>query len=279
MKANEPSRTALMVARQRAAHQLLDHGSVLYDPFAMKILREDEKDVLQFANAHPLASIGRLFTTARSRIAEDALSTAVQRGIRQIVILGAGLDTFALRNPHRAREIRIYEIDHPATQAWKRERLDEAQIAVPPWLTLVPVDFEQDDVGEKLAAAGFQQNSPAFFTWLGVVPYLAENAIGRTLGYMSSIQNSEVVFDYMEPPEAFSEELRQLEKERTEQLKKIDERSVSRFEPADIEAILRSHGFRVIEDISFQEIASRFGHTIQGLAAAHAGVHVVHAKN
>jgi methyltransferase (TIGR00027 family) len=279
MKANEPSRTALMVARQRAAHQLLDHGSILYDPFAMKILREDEKDVLQFANAHPLASIGRLFTTARSRIAEDALSTAVQRGIRQIVILGAGLDTFALRNPHRAREIRIYEIDHPATQAWKRERLDEAQIAVPPWLTLVPVDFEQDDVGEKLAAAGFQQNSPAFFTWLGVVPYLAENAIGRTLGYMSSIQNSEVVFDYMEPPEAFSEELRQLEKERTEQLKKIDEPSVSRFEPADIEAILRSHGFRVIEDISFQEIASRFGHTIQGLAAAHAGVHVVHAKN
>jgi methyltransferase (TIGR00027 family) len=279
MKANEPSRTALMVARQRAAHQLLDHGSVLYDPFAMKILREDEKDVLQFASAHPLASIGRLFTTARSRIAEDALSTAVQRGIRQIVILGAGLDTFALRNPHRAREIRIYEIDHPATQAWKRERLDEAQIALPRWLTLVPVDFEQDDVGEKLAAAGFQQNSPAFFTWLGVVPYLAENAIGRTLGYMSSIQNSEVVFDYMEPPEAFSEELRQLEKERTEQLKKIDERSVSRFEPADIEAILRSHGFRVIEDISFQEIASRFGHTIQGLAAAHAGVHVVHAKN
>jgi methyltransferase (TIGR00027 family) len=279
MKANEPSRTALMVARQRAAHQLLDHGSVLYDPFAMKILREDEKDALQFASAHPLASIGRLFTTARSRIAEDALSTAVQRGIRQIVILGAGLDTFALRNPHRAREIRIYEIDHPATQAWKRERLDEAQIALPRWLTLVPVDFEQDDVGEKLAAAGFQQNSPAFFTWLGVVPYLAENAIGRTLGYMSSIQNSEVVFDYMEPPEAFSEELRQLEKERTEQLKKIDERSVSRFEPADIEAILRSHGFRVIEDISFQEIASRFGHTIQGLAAAHAGVHVVHAKN
>jgi methyltransferase (TIGR00027 family) len=279
MKANEPSRTALMVARQRAAHQLLDHGSVLYDPFAMKILREDEKDVLQFASAHPLASIGRLFTTARSRIAEDALSTAVQRGIRQIVILGAGLDTFALRNPHRAREIRIYEIDHPATQAWKRERLDEAQIALPRWLTLVPVDFEQDDVGEKLAAAGFQQNSPAFFTWLGVVPYLAENAIGRTLGYMSSIQNSEVVFDYMEPPEAFSEELRQLEKERTEQLKKIDEPSVSRFEPADIEAILRSHGFRVIEDISFQEIASRFGHTIQGLAAAHAGVHVVHAKN
>ena len=112
-------------------------------------------------------------------------------------------------------------MDHPATQAWKRQRLAEAQIALPPWLILVPVDFERDDVGEKLVAARFQQNSPAFFTWLGVVPYLTQDAVGRTLNYMSSIQNSEVVFDYMEPPEASSDELRQLEKERTEQLKKI----------------------------------------------------------
>jgi len=279
MKPNEPSRTALIIARQRAAHQVLDHGSILYDPFAMKILREDEKDVLQFANEHPLASIGRLFTTARSRIAEDALSGAVERGIRQIVILGAGLDTFALRSPHGARQIRIYEVDHPATQAWKRQRLAEAQLALPPWLTFVPVDFERDDLGETLVGAGFQQNSPAFFTWLGVVPYLTEDAIGRTLDYMSSIQNSEVVFDYMEPPAAFSEELRQLETERTERLKRIDERSVSRFEPAGIAAILRSHGLCAIEDINFQEIASRFGRAVQGLAPGHLGVHVVHAKH
>jgi methyltransferase (TIGR00027 family) len=274
MKPNEPSRTALMIARQRAAHQVLDHGSILYDPFAMKILREDEKDVLQFANQHPLASIGRLFTTARSRIAEDALSGAVERGIRQIVILGAGLDTFALRNPHVARQIHIYEVDHPATQTWKRQRLAEAQIELPPRLIFVPVDFER----ETFAAAGLQQNSPAFFTWLGVVPYLTEDAIGRTLDYMSSIQNSEVVFDYMEPPEAFSEELRQLEKERTEQLNKIDERSLSRFEPAGMAAILRAHGFCTIEDINFQQIATRFGHAVQGLAPGHIGVHVVHAR-
>src|SRR5271170_2223204 len=242
MNPNEPSRTALMIARQRAAHQVLDHGSILSDPFAMKILREDEKDVLQFATTHPLASIGRLFTAARSRIAEDALSRAVERGIRQIVILGAGLDTFALRNPHGA-QLRIYEVDHPATQAGKRERLAEAQIALPPWLIFAPVDFERDDLGEKLVAAGFQQNSPAFFTWLGVTPYLTQDAIGRTLDYISSIPNSEVVFDYLEPPEAFSDELRQIETERAEQLKKMGERSVSRFEPAGIAAILRSHGF------------------------------------
>jgi methyltransferase (TIGR00027 family) len=279
MKPNEPSRTALMIARQRAAHQVLDHGSILYDPVAMKILREDEKDVLQFANAHPLASIGRLFTAARSRIAEDALSRAVDKGIRQIVILGAGLDTFALRNPHGARQIRIYEVDHPATQEWKRQRLADAQIALPPWLIFVPVDFERDDVGDKLVAAGFQQSSPAFFTWLGVVPYLTQDAIGRTLDYMSSIQSSEVVFDYMEPPAASSEELRQLDTERTERLKKLDERSVSRFEPAGVAAILRSHGFSAVQDIDFQEIASRFGRGVHGLAPGHLGVHVVHAKH
>jgi methyltransferase (TIGR00027 family) len=278
MKPNEPSRTALIPARHRAAHQVLDHGSILYDPFAMKILREDEKDVLQIANEHPLASIGRLFTTARSRIAEDALSEAVERGIRQMVILGAGLDTFALRNPHDA-QIRIYEVDHPATQAWKRQRLAEAQLALPPWLVLVPVDFERDDLEEQLAGAGFQQNSPAFFTWLGVVPYLTQDAIGSTLDYMASIQNSEVVFDYIEPSEAFSEEIREYVTERTEQLEKTDERWASRFEPAGIAAMLRSHGFCSIEDINFQEIASRFGCDVQGLAPGQAGLHVVHAKH
>src|SRR5215831_8018282 len=248
MKPNEPSRTALIIARQRAAHQVLDHSSILYDPFAMKILREDEKDVLQFANEHPVASIGRLFTTARSRIAEDALSGAVERGIRQIVILGAGLDTFALRSPHGAREVRIYEVDHPATQAWKRQRLDEAQLALPPWLILVPVDFERDDLGEMLVGAGFQQHSPAFFTWLGVVPYLTQDAIASTLDYMASIENSEVVFDYMEPPQALSEEMRELISKRTEQLEKIGERWASRFEPAGLAAMLRTHGFCDIHD-------------------------------
>jgi methyltransferase (TIGR00027 family) len=279
MKPNEPSRTALIPARQRAAHQVLDHGSILYDPFAMKILREDENDVLQFANAHPLASIGRLFTTARSRIAEDALSEAVERGMRQIVILGAGLDTFSLRNPHGARQVSIYEVDHPATQAWKRERMAEAKIALPPWLTLVPVDFERDDLGEKLVAAGFQQDSPAFFSWLGVVPYLTQDAIGSTLKYIASIQSSEVVFDYMESAQAFSAGMRELVKQRTEQLEKIDERWVTRFEPAGIAAILRSHGFCNIEDINFQEITSRFGRAVQGLAPGQAGLHVVHAKH
>ena len=279
MKPNEPSRTALLIARQRAAHQVLDHGSILYDPFAMRILGEDENDVLQFANAHPLASIGRLFTAARSRIAEDALSGAVERGVRQIVVLGAGLDTFALRCPHGARQVRVYEVDHSATQAWKRQRLADAQLALPTWLVFVPIDFERDDLGETLAGAGFQRDSPAFFTWLGVVPYLTADAVGRTLDYIASIQNSEVVFDYMEPPQAFSEEMRELVAKRTEQLEKTGERWASRFEPEGMAAMLRSRGFCEIEDINFQEITSRFGRAVQGLAPGQAGLHVVRAKH
>lgn len=279
MKPDESSRTALLPARHRAAHQLLEHGEILQDPFALAILGEDEQEVLRFATAHPLAGIGRLLTVARCRIAEDALSDAVGRGVRQIVILGAGLDTFALRNPHAARQVRVFEVDHPATQTWKRRRLAEAGLALPPGLMFVPVDFERDALTEKLGDAGFRRDAPAFFTWLGVVPYLTEDAIGGTLDDMASVPNAEVVFDYMEPPEAFAEEFRDAMTKRTEVLGKADEPWVSRFAPAGIAAILRAHGFSDIEDIGFPQIVSRFGGAIQGIAPMKAGLHVVHAKH
>jgi len=100
-----------------------------------------------------------------------------------------------------------------------------------------------------------------------------------TLDYVASIQKSEVVFDYMEPPQACSEELRELLRQRTEQLEKVGERWASHFEPAAMAAILRSHGFRDIEDINIQEIKSRFGYAVQGLAPGQAGLHVIHAKH
>lgn len=278
MKSDEPSRTALMVAGQRAAHQLLDHGAILDDPYAIRILGEHKDSVLQALNDHPLASMGRLFTAARSRIAEDALSKAVERGVRQVVILGAGLDTFALRNPHAAR-ISIFEVDHPATQAWKRQRLVGAELAPPPWLTFVSVDFERDDLQQKLSSAGFQRTSAAFFTWLGVVPYLTRDAIDDTLGYIASIPNSEVVFDYTEPPEAWTKDVKAYAAARMAQLEKINEQWVGGFEPAGVAAILRSHGFDEMEDISFQQVLSRFGRGVQGLAPGQIGVHVVHAKH
>ena len=169
-------------------------------------------------------------------------------------------------------------MDHPATQAWKRQRLEQAALAPPPWLTFVPVDFEQNDLPQKLNATGFQRTSAAFFTWLGVVPYLTREAIAGTLDYMASIPKSEVVFDYMEPPEASSQEIRGAVTERAKQLEKTEERWASRFEPVGIAAILRLHGFTDIEDISFQQIASRFGRDVQGLATGQTGFHIVHGK-
>jgi methyltransferase (TIGR00027 family) len=278
MKSDEPSLTALLVARQRAAHQLLDHGEILDDPYAVRILGEPEENILQALAGHPLVSMGRLFTAARSRIAEDALSKAVERGVRQLVVLGAGLDTFALRNPHAAR-IRVFEVDHPATQAWKRQRLAGAELAPPPWLTFVSVDFEREDLQQKLGSAGFQPASPAFFSWLGVVPYLTKEAIDNTLSYIASIPNAEVVFDYIEPPENFSEEVRAYATARKAQLEKTNERWVSGLEPAGVAAILRSHGFGEMEDISFQQLVSTFGRHVQGLATGQLGSHVVHAKH
>jgi methyltransferase (TIGR00027 family) len=278
MKPNEPSRTALMVARQRAAHQLLDHGAVLDDPYAVRILDENEDNILRAFNNHPMASVGRLFTAARSRIAEDALAKAVERGVRQVVILGAGLDTFALRNPYAAR-ITIFEVDHPATQAWKRQRLADAELAPPPWLTFVPVDFEQDDLQDKLSNAGFQPTSPAFFTWLGVVPYLTKEAIDETLRFITAIPNSAVVFDYAEPPETWGEDAKTHAAARMAQLQRIGEQSVGRFDPSAVASMLRSHGFGDMEDISFEQIVSRYGRHVQGLAIAQAGLHVVHAMH
>jgi methyltransferase (TIGR00027 family) len=277
MKSDEASRMALMVALQRAAHQLLDHGAILEDPYAVRILGEDADKVLQELN-DPMRSLGRLFTAARSRIAEDALAKAVERGVRQVVILGAGLDTFALRNPHGAR-ISIFEVDHPATQAWKRQRLAGAELAIPPWLTFVPVDFERDDLRQKLSSAGFQGKCAAFFTWLGVVPYLSREAIDDTLSYIASIPESEVVFDYTEPPESWTGEAKAYAAARMAQLEKIDEEWVSRFAPAGVAELLHAHGFDDMEDISFQQVVSRFGRDVQGLGTGQVGVHVVHAKH
>jgi len=154
-----------------------------------------------------------------------------------------------------------------------------AELAPPPWLTFVPVDFERDDLPQKLSSAGFERTSVAFFTWLGVVPYLTRDAIDAMLGYIASIPNSEVVFDYAEPPETWSEDVKAYAAARMAQLEKINEQWVNRFEPAGVAAILRSHGFDDMEDISFEQVVSRFGRDVQGLATGQAGLHVVHAKH
>ena len=125
MQSGKPSRTALAAARHRAAHQLLEYGRIFADPLALRILGEDADAIAREAAENPSARRMRIFIAARTRFAEDALAAAVERGVRQLVVLGAGLDTYAWRGGMRER-VRIFEVDHPATQAWKRQRLAEA---------------------------------------------------------------------------------------------------------------------------------------------------------
>jgi methyltransferase (TIGR00027 family) len=202
MEAARPSRTALRVALRRAAHQLYDaQPLVLNDPIAVSILGQEylpelHKTVTKLEK--PFSAALRAFLVARSRYAEDMLAHAVLNGVTQYVLLGAGLDTFAYRNPYS--NLRVFEVDHPATQRWKRELLETSHISIPQNLTFVPVDFEHQTLPAQLLTAGLDSALPTFFAWLGVVPYLTLEAFRSTLSFVvAQPSRSGLVFDYGQP--------------------------------------------------------------------------------
>jgi len=200
----------------------------------------------------------RIFVAVRSRFAEDALVAAVERGVRQLVVLGAGLDTYAYRSTLGDR-LYIFEVDHPATQAWKRERLEYAAIPIPSSLTFAPMDFERQTLAQGLAAAGFDPAHQTFFTWLGVVPYLTEEAVWLTLRFIASLPNgAHVVFDYSEPPASLSAEMRVSHERRAARVAELGEAWVSYFEPDRLRAGLLALGFSQVEDLGPPQIAARY---------------------
>ena len=258
MEQGQPSRTAFAAATHRAAHQLLEGGRVFADPLALRILGEDQETVRRKAEEDPLSRRMRLFIAMRSRFAEDALAAAVERGALQLVVLGAGLDTYAYRSPFGER-LRIFEVDHPATQVWKRHRLNEASIPIPSWQTFVPIDFERDILSEGLTAAGFDPSQRTFFTWLGVVPYLTKEAIWSTLGFIAALPNgAEVVFDYSDPPDSLSPESRSSHDLRAVRVEKLGEPWVTHFDAEELRAKLLTVGFREVEDLGPPQIVGRY---------------------
>lgn len=199
-------RTALAAAFHRAAHQAIERGAIFTDPLALGILGIDEADIRERVQNTEVSGSRRMriFIAVRHRFAEDAIAAS---GSKQVVILGAGLDTFAYRQELRHSGPRVFEVDHPSTQAWKRGRLTEAGIVVPESLTFSAVDFEKETLADGLAAAGFDREAATFFTWLGVVPYLTSEAIWSTLGFIAGLPGgAQVVFDYANPPESFEGE-------------------------------------------------------------------------
>lgn len=278
----KPSATAFRAACRRAAHQLVDRPLILEDPLALPIIGGDRgsaiaRDELSRADS-PGGTALRLFLAARSRYAEDRLALAVGRGVRAAVVLGAGLDTFAYRNPFAAEGLAVFEVDHPATQAWKKKQLATTGIKVPEGVTFVPVDFAVDRLDEKLAAAGLDPAAPAFFSWLGVVPYLTLDAIVSTLTVIASRPgSSEVVFDYAEPPGKLEKLQRLAFETLAGRVAQLGEPFVSYFTPADIARRLADLGFTDVETFSGPELGARYLAAPSALDRAGVG-HVVAAR-
>lgn len=258
MRDERPSRTAFRVALRRAAHQVLDDPRVFEDPLALAIVGADAGELRSDETSQSrVARVMRAFMAVRSRYAEDGLAAAFQEGTRQYVVLGAGLDTFAYRNPFPG--LRVFEVDHPATQGWKRHLLEVAGIVVPDSLTFAPVDFESQTLAEGLARAGFQRDQKAFVSWLGVVPYLTRSAVMETLRLIASLPaGSGIVFDYALPPESLDPVQRQALEALAARVAAAGEPFQTFFDPAELETEMRRMGFGSFENLAGDEINARY---------------------
>jgi methyltransferase (TIGR00027 family) len=259
VKSGEPSRTALGAASHRAAHQALEGGAIFHDPLALRILGADADAAVEEARRDPDKRWMRRFIALRTRFAEDAIGQAYAGGVRQVVVLGAGLDTYAYRATLPAGA-RVFELDHPATQAWKRERLASAAIEVPDAVSFVPIDFERDRLADRLQAASFDPARPSFFTWLGVVPYLPEGTVFATLGVLANMSGGvEVVFDYAATARATDDPRRRALRESLEaRVAAQGEPFRSHFDPERLARELRALGFPLVDDLMSSDLAARY---------------------
>jgi methyltransferase (TIGR00027 family) len=262
MESAQPSRTALHVALRRASHQLYDERPLVFDdPLAVAILGPHAEKLGRtpgrnpFNKPRPYSVSLRAFLVVRSRYAEDLLAQAVQRGVTQYVLLGAGLDTFAHRNPYPT--LRVFEVDHPSTQQWKRELLLSTGFPAPGKLTYVPVDFEHQALPEQLQAAGFDASAPTFFAWLGVVPYITLDAFRATVRFLSTRPHgSGVIFDYSQPRGVLTPVEQLAHDSLASRVQLAGEAFLLFFTPPQAASELAA--FHQIEDIGSSEINARY---------------------
>ena len=273
---HKASMTALMSAFGRAFHAENEEHPVFADPLAKELMTADEYAAVQGyilggaqffepeidpAKLEPKELLRRLVNVhiapsplCRAAYTEQALKTAVRTGTEQYVMLGAGLDTFAFRETEFLSKHRVFEVDHPLTQADKRERIARAGWTVPDNLTFVPVDFTRDGLAECLIAAGFDPVVKSFFSWLGVTYYLSAEAIGKTLAALSSLcaEGSTLVFDY--PDENFFEATERRVQNTVMMAKAGGEPMQSAFSYGKLEKLLENHGFLIYEMLTPNDI-------------------------
>jgi methyltransferase (TIGR00027 family) len=265
MKEERPSRTAEGAAILRALHQTLDaEPKILNDPIAVRLVDPSSdfyKAYVQGLEEMPAALRLRRrgHAVMRSRYTEDCLADSLAHGVRQYVIMGAGLDTFGYRQPSWATSLRIFEVDHPATQRWKRARLSATGIQIPKNVIFAPVNFEEVSLEEGLAASGLDLGVPTFFSWLGVASYLTEAAIDRTLKFVLAMpRSSEIVLDFIVPNELIAPEEAPVAATVLGRFAQQGEPIVTRFAPEELTAKLKAAGFSNVAHLSPQAAFDRY---------------------
>ena len=254
------SATAAGVAVARGAHRSCDQPPwVLDDPFALQLAGPRWAEIQSASEAaFPETALrqSRASVVARSRYAEDRL---VSGGYRQYVILGAGLDSFAWRRADLIGWLRLFEVDHPASQAWKLDRIAELDLPVRDGHVFAPVDFETTPLCDGLTRAGLDWSQPAFFSWLGVIIYLTPEAITATLNTVSgSGTGSEIVLSYDAPDAFLDDTAREMVKIEARQVAATGEPYTTRMSPAQAETLIESAGLEVVEHLAPQALYDRY---------------------
>jgi methyltransferase (TIGR00027 family) len=283
MQANQVSKTAKGTAFMRAYHAAHDHPKIFDDFWAQHMITAEEyresaaRHLRAFQKFHPdqaascadqrlalatwMQNAGApAIVLGRARYTEDILDEAVEAGVQQYVILGAGMDTFALRRPDILERLNVFEVDHPATQAHKRQRLHLAGHRPSARQHFIPVDFTRENLATALARSAYNPQALSFFSWLGVTYYLTREALFTTFGAIaaSAPRGSTIIFDYLEAEAFIPEKAARRVSIMIEIVERVGEPMITGFDPSTLAKELAGVGLRLLEDLSPAEIETRF---------------------
>lgn len=255
-----PDNTAVRTALWRALHVEVDAPPHVFEDAVGLQLAAPDEGWQSRPDMSPFTRPFRASIVARARFVEDLVEEQVGRGVGQYIILGAGLDTFAQRRPELAANLHVFEVDQPGPQAWKRQRLIDLGLGIPPFLRLVPVDFEAGDAWwDRLAASGFDSSRPAVVASTGVSMYLTREAIAATLRRVAALApGSTLAMSFMLPIELADPEIRPGVERAAAGARASGTPFISFFMPDEMLALARDAGFKAVRHVSAAMLAQRY---------------------